>query len=53
MTLDELQRENDQLREALRRHVMDWGDCDNLPSCGCSHAAGLHLLHRLDMEHGR
>lgn len=31
--------------ELLRRHRMDWGNCENEPGCGCSHSqAGQFLM---------
>lgn len=32
------------LHEALRRHVVDWGECDSPESCVCSHARAMREL---------
>ena len=38
------QAELERLREVLRRHVMDWGECDHPDDCDCSHAVALRAL---------
>lgn len=30
--------------EILRRHVQDWGDCDDVAGCACSHAQAVRFL---------
>lgn len=36
--------------ELLRRHVMDWGECDHPDDCKCSHALALRTLEQIDAQ---
>lgn len=36
--------------ELLRRHVVDWGDCDDVDNCSCSHAQAVHFLDELGLN---
>jgi len=45
-TVGDLIDEIDRLRELLRAHVMDWGNCDHPSDCTCSDGRARRYLGR-------